>query len=229
VRSGDALAVGAVVATAAVVYWATRRRAPAVQRNFEPRTPHAEDEQTDAYVVRNRPADRVAELLARYLSRTPKTESLYPVQPGDDLRKIAASALRAVGPCTAEQIDDYALGIAGVPYNLMLYGTPSTSKSYSASLLVPGLQQGIRVAFLARNDDAVAAMSAGRMPVRTVDPVTGAALGTGEFMGTLWLPPVCPHALSGGVVTCAPFEWPDGSSRYNPDPQLLGRLRGPVG
>ena len=218
-RTGDALLISTVLGGTVAIFWAARARRPLAAL---PPTPPA-PEPVELVPVRNRP-NQLTELLSSYLSDSARPRTLYTIGPGDTLKSVAAAALGAVGPHSQAQVIEYMTAIAAVPFNLARYGTRSTSQSYPASWLVPGLQMGIRVAFLERNDDAVTAMRSGRLPVRTVDPDTGKPLGTGDSLGTLWLPPVCPTQLGEGTVTCLPFDWADGSSTYNPDPSLLRLL-----
>ena len=63
-------------------------------------------------------------------------------------------------------------------------------------------------------------MGAGVIPGRSVDE-HAKALGDGKSYGLLWLPPA---SLQSGHLTCVGFSWADGSSKLNPDPELLGLL-----
>jgi hypothetical protein len=146
------------------------------------------------------------------------------VREGDSPLGVAAAALETLGvEFGPREAHDYVHTICG-PYNLDTYGSSLTTKKEGAALLVPGLGQGILAAFRPRNADALAFMRRGKRPPCTVDRRTGAALGSGDSFGVLWLPPVCPRELQSGNVTCRPFPWDDGSSSIDPPPDLMERL-----
>lgn len=164
------------------------------------------------------PKTLAEELLEQYVSDDPCPGHFYQIQPHDTPTGVAAQALGA--DAAEENLIDYIHCWASGPnYNMPMFATPSTSKTFPHRLLVPGKRLGVRVAFLPRNDDALGAMLEGRLPRRTVDPDTGAPRGVGRSYGLLWLPPVDEE------YSCASFEWPDGSSTIDPPPALLEMLR----
>lgn len=169
---------------------------------------------------------RISKLVDDLIAANPEPGHLCAIKYGSNLSDIAKEALDTVYPGhTNQQRLHYIHCISSGPqWNLRLYGTPSTSKIFPEMYMVPGLGMGIRVAFLPRNQDAIAEVRLGNMPRMTVDPETGAPAG-GDHYGVIWLPPVDAKELkAGGMPSCAPYSWADGSSTIDPDPELLGLL-----
>lgn len=77
-------------------------------------------------------------------------------------------------------------------------------------------------AWLPRNDNAVAAIVAGRMPQRTI-AANGAASGGGSSYGLLWLPDIDAEELQQAAALRIK-DRPDGSDPYMPPPELLNLL-----
>jgi hypothetical protein len=85
---------------------------------------------------------------------------------------------------------------------------------------------GLAAAFLPRNANVLQYVANKQMPPRTILP-NGNKIpnATGSSYGLFWFPPVSKDDLEqNGVVTCAPFNWDDGSSTIDPPPQLLNLL-----
>ncbi len=205
---------------------------PAYQPRINPRLPAPGRRAQPAVVLPSdaieRDADdrlgRLDELLALYfaIGTTPGTFCL--VDPDATPETIARAALASVGPFTESQVLDYVYCFTSSPWNLALYGGPSTSKRYPRRWIIPGFGQGVRAAFLPRNADALEMMANGVIPPRAVDESTAKALTESVSYGLLGLPPICPEQRALGVVTCAPFSWDDGSSTIDPDPEFIGLL-----
>lgn len=171
------------------------------------------------------PSSKRERLLEQYVSDDPKPGSFYQIQPTDSFPEVIRRALDTVGQHTAEMRSEYMCCVSSGPaWNLRLYGTPSVTKRFPRQYLLPGLGKGLCVAFRKRNDDALAALLEGRLPVMTVDESTGAPKSAGDRYGLLWLPPVDPEAFGRGEISCAKHSWPDGSSAIDPDPELLRML-----
>lgn len=132
---------------------------------------------------------------------------------------MAKSVLDEMGsPYERRHVFDYVHCMSSGPrWNLPLYGTPSTSRQFDKRHLVPGLGMGIRVAFLARNADALGLLLGGRLPAMTVDPKTGSAKSSDSSRGLVWLPPA---AIKDGELTCED-PWSDGSTSLDPPPELF--------
>jgi hypothetical protein len=171
-------------------------------------------------------SDALEALLKDFVGDEATPGLFYQVQADDTLLGVAGSALNSIGPHSAAARLSYAYCLQSSPgWNMRLYGTPSTSNAFGSELLVPGKNTGVRVAFRARNADALELMLAGRLPRMAVDPISGAPLpGKGASYGLLWLPPVDPQSLALGQPTCAPYSWSDGSSTIDPPPELLSQL-----
>lgn len=174
--------------------------------------------------------DRLAEideLLRSFVSDTPRPGHLYLVREGDNLSDVTREALDTVGPHTDQARLAYIYCLSSsTRWNMRFYGTPSNTLSFPKEYLVPVIRTGVRVAFLPRNEDAMASLLEGHLPRMTVDAQTGAPRGGPEARsyGLLWLPPVDPESLAVGDPTCAPSSWDDGSSTINPPPQLFDLL-----
>lgn len=170
---------------------------------------------------------RLEELLDLHLASEPTPGKFYQVQAGDTPEFVLRAALEDVGTHREGHLVDYLYCVVSSPWNLDLYGTPSTSRSYPQRFLVPGIGLGVRAAFLPRNAEALAMMRQGLSPSRTVDRDGRATDDSAQAFGLLWLPPVCPECLDvDDQITCAPFSWEDGTSTINPDPELLALLGG---
>jgi hypothetical protein len=181
--------------------------------------PRARARSSEARVTRSSRAIKteLEQLLERYVTDDPTPNAFYQVQPGDTPIGVASAALGA--DADAQAVTEYLMCIASGPnWNMPLYGTPSTSKKYPASLLVPGVQIGVRVAFLPRNEDALGLMLKERSPRMSVHAQTGESLLPGDSYGLLWLPPVADD------FSCAGYSWEDGSSAIDPPPAILERL-----
>jgi hypothetical protein len=170
----------------------------------------------------------IEELLAKFISDTPRPGYFFQVGEDNDLLDLVREALDTVAPHTeaARFLYMYCLQ-SGPRWNMRLYGTPSTTLAFPKEYLVPGKNIGVRVAFLRRNEDAHALMLQGRMPVMVVDPVKGSVIIADDYpnsYGLLWFPPVDAESLESGEPTCAPFSWDDGSSTIDPPPPLLELL-----
>lgn len=160
-------------------------------------------------------------LLEKLFHADPEGGSFYALQAGDTPETVARAVLSRVGRFTKQNVIDYIHCVSSSRWNLDRYGSPSTSRTYPRDWLVPGFGKGLRAAFLPRNADALEAIAHGRLPPRTIDPRTGAPLSDLEHLGVLWLPPVDPHALREGRVTCAHQSWSDGSSSIDPPPEFI--------
>lgn len=167
----------------------------------------------------------VRELLYEQINLTPRPGFLYPVMTGDTMPRVVKQALDSIGPSTDRMRQEYSWNIVSGRYNRETYGTPSSTKSYPSKYIAPGINLGIRVAFLPRNEDAIVAMRAGRLPRMTVDPRTGAPRVEGaKSRGLIWLPPVDESSFKAGIVTCKSHLWEDGSSTIDIDPELRSYL-----
>lgn len=202
------------------------REAPPVRQNPRPLpAPAHESGPSDEEVELWDPEpDRFDVLLEQYLSTDCCSFTFYQVGPDDTPESIAKSVLAKIGVFDDRHVLDYVYCISSSPWNLALYGGPSTSRRYPKRWLVPGFGQGLRAAFLPRNADAMALICGGTIPLRTVDQRAASVASNDGAYGLLWLPPVCPDQLRLGIVTCAPFSWSDGSSTINPDPEFIGML-----
>lgn len=167
---------------------------------------------------------RIASLLDELLAEAPRNGHLYQIGRGDTVESIARAVLDDMGDGWTEQmLLDYIHCISSGPYNLGRYGTPSTTKSFPKKWLAPGIGRGLRVAFMPRNQDALALLRVGILPRMVVDPRTGAPRGGDDNIhyGLIWLPPIDPTDFAVGIISCAPYSWEDGSSTIDPDPELL--------
>ena len=209
---GELLLLGAV---GLGVYVLASSRASEAQRRNLPRRPRPRALQRS----------RLAELLDVHVADEPLAGKFYQVRAPDSPEAVVRAALAGVGTYSDRQVLEYLYCVSSSPWNLDRYGTPSTSDRYPARYLVPGFGLGLRAAFLPRNAEALDMMRRGLVPPRTVDKRRARSQGDHTAYGLLWMPPVCPEAMSMGEVTCAPFEWEDGSSTINPDPELLALLR----
>ncbi len=230
-RSSDLLVLGAVVLGLLIVGHRTKAAPPEAPPERRPSgippdaplPPIPEDDFDEP--TRNRAVSRLDQLLEELFATDPTGGSFYQVQDGDTPESIARAVLGSVGAYTERNVLDYVYCFSSSSWNLDLYGSPSTSRRYPRRYIVPGFGQGVRAAFLPRNADALALLGSGQLPHRTVDLKTGARTDAdAAHHGVLWLPPVSPEQLRLGVVTCAPFSWPDGSSTINPHPELLELL-----
>ena len=176
----------------------------------------------------------IESLLGEFISDTPRPGFFYQIKRDDTLADITRTALNTVGPHTEKARLSYMHCLQSGPnWNLPTYGTPSVTKTFPKKYLVPGINMGVRVAFLPRNEDAHALMLQGIRAKIAVDPTKGAPLRnesppifptTPVHYGLLWLPPVDEDSLASGEPTCAPFSWDDDSSTIDPPPQLLELL-----
>lgn len=175
-------------------------------------------------------SQQVDAILRRWTAERPTLGRYYQLREGDTLETIARAALsNAVGAHNRAQRLHYMWLVASVPTHAP-YVTPSTSRQYPDAWRVPGWGKGIRVAFLPRNEDAREVMVHElRSPRQMVDPKTGAPLDSGSTsLGFLWLPPVDLDAMAGGAMPqCEGLDWPDGTSKLLPPPQLLALLEAP--
>lgn len=177
---------------------------------------------TDLVVVE----DGLQALLERYIAAVPSACHFYAICPGDTPQTIGKAVLHQVGGVepAPELVDEYVWCFSAASYNLQRYGSRSTSNSYPARWIVPGLGLGLRAAFLPRNADAIDLLAHGRAVPRTVDERGVRVVDDACHYGTLWLPAVCPDELASRVVTCAPLPHPDGSVSLEPPPALLAQL-----
>ena len=186
------------------------------------------------------PSERLLEiesLLGEFVSDTPRPGFFYQIKRDDTIASITRTALNTVGPHAEPARLSYMHCLQSGPnWNMRIYGTPSVTKTFPKEYLVPGINTGVRIAFLPRNVDAHALMLQGIQPKIAVDPKSGAP-GTmnrnvsepifptmRRHYGLLWLPPVDEDSLASGDPTCAPFSWDDDSSTIDPPPQLLELL-----
>lgn len=165
------------------------------------------------------PRNKVVKLLEGLVADEPQASGrFYQIQPDDTPLGVALAALGE--RATTKDAIEYLRCISSGPrWNMPLYATPSTSKSYPATMLVPGARIGVRVAFLPRNHDALDCLLQGRMPTMAVDPRKGSPASSSTAYGLLWLPPVDER------FSCAAFEWAGGCSVLDPPPDLLKLLR----
>lgn len=169
--------------------------------------------------------ERIDALLRHYVSPTPSFGRLVQVRSGQTLESLVREAFDEIGRSTLEQRIHYIHCMSSGRYNSGVYGTPSVSKKFGSELLSPGTGIGLRVAFLPRNEDALHAMSVGRMPKMTVDSRTGEPKTSDRSLGMVWMPPVYEEGIRRGELpTCAPYSHEDGSSTIDPPPELLGLL-----
>lgn len=178
----------------------------------------------DVHVVADGSPVRIEDLLDNLLAPTPKNAHLYQISRGDTVESVARAVLNDMGDGWTEQmLLDYIHCMSSGPYNLGRYGTPSTTKSFPKRFLAPGIQRGLRVAFLPRNQNALVMLRNGILPKMVVDPRTGAPRGSADDIhyGLIWLPPIDPTDFAVGIISCAPYSWEDGSSTIDPDPELL--------
>jgi hypothetical protein len=170
----------------------------------------------------------IEELLDEFVSDTPRPGFFYQIRGADTLASVSRDALDSIGPHAKSARTSYMHCLQSGPnWNMRLYGTKSTTKSFPKENLVPGKGIGILVAFLPRNMDAHARMLRGELPTMTVDKKDGKPLSVpSPFVdrGLVWFPPVDEESLAEGEPTCAPFSWDDGSSTIDPPPQLLELL-----
>lgn len=170
-------------------------------------------------------SSRREDLLKQYVTDDPTPGAFYQVQRDDTIHDVAKRALDTIGRHTSRMRLDYIHSMSSGPrWNMRLYGTGRVSKRFPKDYLVPVLGKGLSVAFLPRNDDALAALLEGFQPAMTVDSGTGEPDGRGNCYGLPWLPPVDRDAFRQGEITCAASAWSDGSSALDPDPELLAML-----
>lgn len=176
-------------------------------------------------VPRTSRLERLAELIAQNVRNEPSFGYFYPIKTGDTLPGIVKRLFDTIGGASVEQRLHYIHCLSSGHYNAGRYGTPSTSKRFGKDLCVPGNGIGLRVAFLPRNEDALAAMARGRMPQMTVDPKTGEPIGLDAHLGVLWLLPVDEQGVRAGELpSCSAYSYHDGSSTIDPPPELLELL-----
>lgn len=240
----EAFAIAGGVGLALVLFGSRKRRRRVPPVVVDPARPHVPAESSPATDVEpsvtNPPAylrnraeprsqtrlERIAKLLADNVKAEPTFGFLYAVRRGDTLPGIVKAAFDRIGGASAQQRLHYIHCLSSGSYNAGRYGTPSTSKRFGAEMLAPGSGLGLRVAFLPRNEDALSAMLRGRMPTMTVDARTGEPLGEDGSYALLWMLPVNEAAVrAGDLPSCAAFNWRDGSSTIDPDPELLRLLR----
>lgn len=171
-------------------------------------------------------AERLGQLLDELVSNTPRLGRLVQLDASQTPLGAVDEAFRAAGLETfVQQREHYAHCMASGRFNSSIYGTPSVSKRFPKSLLAPGTGIGLRVAFLPRNEDAMAALRVGRMPRMTVDRQTGAPLTGDTSLGLLWFPPIDEVGVRAGLMpSCAAFSWADGASAIDPPSELLALL-----
>lgn len=168
------------------------------------------------------PFDR---LLVQLFDPDPRGGAFYQIRTGDTPETVARAVLQSVGRYTKANVLDYIHVFSSSRYNLDRYGSPSTSRSFDAAWLVPGIGQGLRAAFLPRNADALEAIAHRRLPRRTTDARTGEGTDpNADQLGVIWLPPVSADDLAQGRVTCAHRTWDDGSSSIEPPPAFFAHM-----
>lgn len=163
----------------------------------------------------------VIELLRELVRDEPEPGKLYQVQFRDRPATLARTILQRsanIASPTAAQVDAYMHLLAAGRYNGSLYGSSSSSNTYPARWLVPGLGLGIRAAWLTRNLDALNRLLQQDPVSCVVDRRTGAAQTPHTSYGLVWCPPV---ELVGTEITTEPFVYDDGASPLDPPSTIL--------
>lgn len=243
----QALAIGGILAAAIALRHRSRAQPAASRpaiggvsshapaRNGAPRPAVPRRNALPRPLVRVRPRLRVIEggakpdpydtLLQDLFHNDPRGGSFYQILPGDTPETIARAVLKATGRFTKQNVLDYIHCFSSSRHNLDRYGSRSTSSIYPSEWLVPSFGQGLRAAFLPRNDDALDAFTHRRLPKRTIDANSGAPLEPeAKRLGCIWLPPVSRDDLRNGIVTCGHQTYADGSSSIDPPPDFLAHL-----
>lgn len=157
-----------------------------------------------------------------WLSDDPVPGKLYQIQKNDNMSNIARRALDSVidgaGDSDGNRLAYIKCISSGPAWNMPLYASTHFSKIYPAMYGVGG--RGVARAFMPWHQDAVKAILERRFPNRQITDDGARIVGGGSY-GLPWLPPIDPEALAIGQVTCAPFNWEDGSSSINPPPELF--------
>ena len=146
---------------------------------------------------------------------------------GKGIKSILYQAVKkvsAAGANSAKLRMDYLDCInSGPAWNMRFYGSPKTTNTFPSQYLTNGI--GMRDAFMPWHDDAISEIVNGRMPVRRIDDLGGKLPGGDGAYGLLWLPPIdTDNLVNFSTISCAPFNWPDGSSSIDPPPELLDLL-----
>jgi hypothetical protein len=182
-------------------------------------------EELDIPEVIDDPLDVISDLILDY----PLPGHFYQIKPGDNLSTLVRSALNAevagAGQNNQSRLNYMKLCMnVGTKWNKLLYGSSRTSNVFPAMYLTNG--SGLAAAFLPRHANVLQAVANKQMPKRTILPNGNKIAGAeGSSHALLWFPPISKDDLAqNGIVTCAPFNWDDGTSTIDPPPQLLNLL-----
>lgn len=182
-------------------------------------------EELDIPVVIDDPIDIISDLILDY----PKPGHFYQIKSGDNLSTLVRQALNnevaGAGQNNQSRLNYMKMCMnVGEKWNKKTYGSSRTSQAFPAMYLTDG--SGLAAAFLPRHANVLQHVANGKMPPRTILPNGNKIAGAeGSSFALLWFPPISRDDLEqNGVVTCAPFNWDDGSSTIDPPPQLLNLL-----